>query len=270
MKRLLMLWSVAMMTTGSAVAQELKEKVPTSRKERQAERLENEHVYRLRNFGVSLQNQQNTVVSPLIYKGTGISLAAERRREHDNAMKTNNARLQYNMMKAANSEYNTHSGAFQFGYDYLKKAFLDKLYLGGMVQMNGNIRFSSNLGNNAIQYELFPDIGLSSTYKTDFQLFGRDFGFDASLKLPLVGAVMATPKYTTSFDELRINVVSLNKMFNPQTQFWINFPANKRFPNRQRRIGYEWNMNRFGRGNDRHMTMATHSFYLVATLDKLK
>ncbi len=241
-----------------------------TRKERKAAKWSEEQVFRIKSFGVSLQNQQNTVMSPLIYSGIGLAFFSEKQRFLNNTLKISNRRLQYNMLSAENSPNNTHSAAAQFGFDFLKQLKKQKFYIGGNVQMNSNIRFYSHLGNNAFQYEVFPTIGFSSTYKTDFQVFGKKLTLDASVKLPIVGALMATPKYTTSFDELKIKVVPLGKMVNPQTAIFLNFPAQKRFPNRQFRMGYEWNMNSFGRGNDRRMTMATHTLHFIATIEKIK
>lgn len=243
----------------------------STRKERREARWKEEQVFSAKSLGVSLQNQQNTVVSPLIYSGIGLTLSGERQRFLANTLKIGSRRIQYNMLSAENSPNKTHSAAAQFGFDYLKQLKNKKqFWIGGNVQINSNIRFYSHLGNNAFQYEIFPTIGISSVYKTDFQLFGKKIALDASLKLPIIGALMAAPKYTTSFDELKIKVVPLGKMVNPQTSVFINLPANKRFPNRQHRIGYEWNMNSFGRGNDRRMTMATHTLCFIATLDKIK
>jgi hypothetical protein len=245
-------------------------KTALSRKERKAERLADEHIFKTKSIGLSFRNAQNTVVAPLVYSGAGVSFSTEKQRTIYQKMTTSNATLQYHLLNAANSEHANHSGTFQFGKDFLKQTFSKKLYLGAMIQMNGNIRVATALGNNAFQYELFPVIGISSRYKRDFQLLNRNLEVEAIAKLPLIGALMATPKYAFSFDKQNIEVTSLHNMFNPQTQFWVNLPATKRLSNRQYRLGYEWNLNRFARGNGHHVTMGTHTFHLVATLDKWK
>jgi hypothetical protein len=261
---------VSFVLSSSLLAQTQNNDPLLTRKERKAERLANEQVFKTKSVGLSIQNAQNTVVTPVVYSGSGISISSEKQKFFQQKMKATTAAVRYHALKAANSEHTHHSATFQFGAEQMKQFFLENLYIGGMLQMNGNIRLAPALGNNALQYEVFPTIGISSRYKRNVRLFNRPMQVEAVAKLPLAGFLVATPKYTFSFDEVKIGATSLHNMFNPQTQFWLNLPASKRLPNRQYRLGYEWNLNRFARGNGHHVTMGTHTLHLIATLHKWK
>ncbi|MDZ7878831.1 MAG: hypothetical protein U5L45_14215 [Saprospiraceae bacterium] len=240
-----------------------------ARIDRRAERLANTHVFNAKSFGFVYQNEQHTVVSPLVYSGVGLALSNERQRFLYSTMTRNYGSASYNLLKAAESTSLGHSVTAQFGYDYLKKAFFENFHIGGMVQMNANVTIKPELSNNILTSEVFANLGVSSHYKRDFKLFNRPLQLEVSARLPLLGVVNLLPDYSYSFDKVpNFSFFSLHNSFLPQTQVWLNLPTSKRYPMRQYRVGYEWRLNRFASGNDHHVTTGTHTLHVLATLDK--
>lgn len=266
MKKLLMFAMGFICILATAEAQMTSENKSLSRSEKKQARWANEQVFSKKTIGLTYQNQQNSIVSPLLYSGIGVVLASEKQRFLPKSVFGKNASLRFNLLQPKSGS-STFSGIVQLGAEYMKPVLTEGLYVGGNVQANLNARLSTYLGNNFIQYEAFPSLGMSALYKKSFEIKGRKLGFEASAKMPLVGALAASPRYSYSGDKpFALNFVTLGKMFNPQTAFYINLPESKRFSNKNTRIGYEWNLNRFNRGNDKHLTLATHAIVFSTNL----
>jgi hypothetical protein len=268
MKKIIITITLGVLMSSAVLAQSQNGKL--SKKEKRAQNIAKEQIYRSNSIGLAYNNLQNTVVTPLAYSGIGIALGTHSRKLLNNKLTFFEMGIRYNSLKAINSNGSTDAAGAQWSYNYLPKLIKKNWFIGGMADINFNYRIAAELKNNAIQYELFPTIGVSSYYIHNIKLGGKKSQIELGAKLPILGTLLAAPKYSPGYDASKFTFTSLHNMFNLQTQIWLNLPASKRFANRQFRFGYTWGLTRFARGSGNSLTLGNHTIQLISTLNRIK
>jgi hypothetical protein len=239
-------------------------------KAKQEKRWEIEKINTTTALGFGLATEQNTVVSPLIYSGSAVTFSSERQRILPKRMDNVYVKSQLGVLGIENSDESGTQIYLRAGFEMLKPT-KNNAYFGPTIQVNGNYISKLHLGNNGVQLELHTSLGIAGQKTFPIHLFKKNVELQTVARLPLIGSLIATPNYAHSFDAGgKALFTSLHNSLNPQTQIWFTSPANKRFPNRRIRYGYEWQMNRFKKANDFTITNGSHMLHFAASITKIK
>jgi hypothetical protein len=239
-------------------------------KAKQEKRWETEKINTIKALGFGLSTEQNTVISSLIYAGPAVSMGTERQRILPKRMDNFYTKSQLGIMGIENSDALGTQVNLRMGFEMLKPS-KHNAYWGPMVQLNGNVVSKPHLGNNGVQLELHTSLGVAAQKTIPLHFLKKNLELQTVARLPLIGSLIATPNYVHSFDAGgKTLFTSLHNSLNPQTQVWFTTPANKRFPNRRIRYGYEWQMNRFKKANDFTITNGSHMLHFAASITKIK
>lgn len=236
------------------------------KQEKRTERYENEQIWRSNALGLSQQNTQNLVFSPLIYSGLGVSAQSVQQNHYRNRINYIEVNLSANVLQPTHQKTTLLSATTSLSYGKLKKQ-TEKFYWGGEASIFLATRFGGEFQNNAIQAESGIFLSPKIVYKTPIT---KKLTAEVQFSMPVVGYSMATPTYAYSFDNIDIKLNSLHNSFMPRIGTFVMFKPQKRFKNKQLRVGYQWQMMRVDRGNENTLTNGIHSVYIIGNLAKIK
>lgn len=236
------------------------------KREQKQDRYANEQIWKSNLIGLSQQNSQNLVFSPLLYAGFGVSQLSTRTNLYKNRINTFRSEISANALAAANAKsvfFGINAAVF---YGKLKK-INDNLAVGGEAGFLLYSRINPDFQNNALQLESILNFSPKVIYQTKIT---RKIDAEFQLSVPVVGLSMLTPKYAFSFDGIETKLNAFHNSFMPRTSILLTLPPNKRFKNNRYQIGYQWQMLRINRGNQNTLTTGIHSLYFIGNISKIK
>jgi len=192
-------------------------------------------------FGLSDFHVRDELVSPLSYRGTGITGCLEYIRQGKKNLHFVELTAYYDFLETTYSRYEAQNGRIGIRYSYLQQIsnlnFLKndlKTYFGGGIYSFLNIsdykEFISNIGilttswylSHSAELSLLMDYSMGSSSTLFFQVY-----------FPLVSNV-SRPSYT-SYD-VESHKVGIDKLFGEMEPFWKNFTV-------QLKAGYNYFFN---------------------------
>ena len=222
-------------------------------------------------LGVGYQTVQNQFFSPNQYPGIVLTLNGSRVREMPKNLYIFDKMLNLGIIQLPKSETPTFSENARFSHSILRK-INGNFAIGPQFSATLNTRLNTGYENNSLGGEAIIDLGPRLRLNKNFRLFAKTYGLTYNAALPLLGLAFTAPSFSTSFDANTNpkGLYTLNKYQRLQSQLFLTLPAKKRFPNKNYKIGYQWDYLHLDLGNSRSLYNAVHTISFIGNIHRVK
>jgi hypothetical protein len=232
-------------------------------------RWENEKVYVQKLYGLTFQSVQNQNFSQNQYPGLMFAMDKNRVIDRKKGIKVYDNNLKIGVLSLPNAFGPTISGNWRLGASYLQKLNTN-FAVGAQAAASLNGRLNTNYENNAISMEAVIDIGPRIKYQSEFDFIFGKYGLEYNLSIPFVAFGFYAPGYNTSFGNNTKGLFLPNKYQRVQSGLFLTLPKGKRYPNKNLKIGYQWDYMHQDLGNKLGLFNTTHTLSFIGSIQKIK
>ncbi len=245
------------------------EKWNTKWKEKINQNYATEHVYTQKLYGMGLQFYQNQNFSANTYFGPSFTMDNSRLVDRSTHFRILDNNIKFGSLIIGKSISPTISFNSRLAFSRLSK--LGKTFaIGGQLAANANFRTNGSYENNSLSFDANVDLGPRARYQETFKVFYSTINVEYNLAIPVVSAGIYAPGYTISFSNNPSGVFLPNKYQRIQSGLFFTLGANKRYPNQNYKIGYQWDFMHQDLGNKLNMFNTMHTISFIGIINKLK
>jgi hypothetical protein len=263
---LLILMAIKAQSQGLSVLKKMSEK----RVEKRNNRWSEEKIFKQTLIGFAYQTTQNTNFSANQYPGFLLSARGTSIRETQKRFYHFDNVISAGILSLPESIAQTYTVNTRFSHSILRK-INPTFALGSQMSAVFNGRLNLNNENNAFLMEAVLDLGPRIKFQKEINLLHKNYGIEYGLAVPLIGFGYSAPSFNTSFDGSNTKGIFLpNKYQRIQSELMLKFPAGKRFPNKNFKMGYHWDFMHLNLGNNRSLNNAVHTLSFIGSIKKIK